>query len=102
MPWRRYGSVECGETNQPGTKGKVGTALILVLVLGLRPWSQASRLDLRSGKTTVERVLSSCPGERRLILILECFMVYGVRNVQYVYVVYCTSVSHLTLVFSPG
>lgn len=43
----------------------------------LRPWSQAPRLDLRSGKNTVEHVLSSRPGERRLILSPEGFMLYS-------------------------
>lgn len=38
-------------------------------------WSQAPRLDLRSGENTLEYVLSSRPGEQRLILIPECFMV---------------------------
>lgn len=51
--------------------------LILASVLGFRPWSQAPRLDLRSGKNMVEHVLSSRPGERRLILIPEGFMLYG-------------------------
>lgn len=59
-PWRYHGSVECGEAEQPESE-KTGMALILDSVLDLRPWSQAPRLDLRSGKHLGTRLNMFCP-----------------------------------------